>query len=138
MGGSGAVLQTPGDDEVDVKMETIIVAILGSGALSALISGIFGLIQNRKSKQAKIEKELKDIREAQDAIRDAQKLSEKDALRTQLLVMIKEFPQETTDILRLAEHYFKDLGGNWVLTDIFAGWAKIYGIEIPKWFKEDI
>ncbi|MCD7927359.1 MAG: hypothetical protein LUF80_00615 [Oscillospiraceae bacterium] len=31
-------------------METIVVAIIGSGALSALISGFFTLVQNRKKK----------------------------------------------------------------------------------------
>lgn len=34
-------------------MDTIIIAIIGSGALSALISGIFGLIQQRKQEKSK-------------------------------------------------------------------------------------
>ena len=45
-------------------------------------------------------------------IKAAVKLNEKDNLRTQLMVMIKDYPYETSDILRLGEHYFKDLNGN--------------------------
>lgn len=110
-------------------MEPIIVAILGSGALSALISGVFGLIQARKNRQKEIEEEIHAMRKQLD-------LYEKDNLRTQLLLLIKDFPDETTDILRMAQHYFNDLGGNWVLTDIFATWARERGIAIPAWFKE--
>ena len=109
----------------------IVIAILGSGALSALISGIFGLIQSRKSRQKEIEAELK-------ALKLQLATAEKDALRTQLLLMIKDFPDEQTDILRLAEHYFKNLNGNWVLTDIFASWADEKQIQLPAWAKKEI
>ena len=111
-------------------MEPIIVAILGSGALSALISGIFGLIQSRKSKQKEIEEDLKSIK-AKLAI------AEKDALRTQLMVMIKDYPQEKTDILRLSEHYFVKLEGNWIMSNIFQEWCEATDTSIPKWFREE-
>ena len=107
----------------------ILIAILGSGALSALISGLFGLYQARKSRQAQIEEDLADIKTQLET-------AEKDALRTQLMVMIKDYPHETSDILRLAEHYFVKLGGNWVLTDIFITWTKETGTEIPAWFSK--
>lgn len=110
-------------------METIVIAIISSGALSALISGLFGLIQNRKSKQKQIEQDLEEIKSAQ--IR-----SEKDVLRTQLMVMLKDFPQETTDILRLGEHYFVKLGGNWILSDIFQKWAQDNNVSLPNWFSK--
>ena len=108
----------------------IAIAILGSGALSALISGIFGMIQARRSKQAEIEQELKEVKEKLD-------IAEKDALRTQLMVMIKDYPHETTDILRLAEYYFKKLEGNWVMSNIFREWCEATNTKIPKWFKEE-
>ena len=107
----------------------IAIAILGSGALSALISGIFGLIQARKSRAKEIEDELKVVKAKLD-------IAEKDALRTQLMVMIKDFPTEKTDILRLAEYYFDTLDGNWVMSDIFRTWCKTSGTETPSWFRE--
>ena len=109
--------------------ETIIIAVIGSGALSALISGIFGLIQARKSKQKQIEEDLTSIKKQLVT-------AEKDALRTQLMVMIKDYPHERTDILRLAEHYFKDLGGNWIMGDIFASWCNEQEVEIPGWYNQ--
>ena len=107
---------------------TIIVAIISSGALSALVSGIFGLIQARKSRQKEIEEELKEVKEKLD-------IAEKDALRTQLMVMIKDFPNEKTDILRLAEYYFSRLDGNWVMSNIFREWCEASDTMLPKWFK---
>ena len=64
-------------------------------------------------------------------------MAEKDALRTQLMVLIKDFPDERTDILRLAETYFDKLGGNWILTDIFARWCDEYDVQLPSWFNRD-
>lgn len=106
----------------------IVIAILGSGALSALISGVFGLLQARKSRQKEIEADLRDIRKRLD-------VDEKDALRTQMLVLIKDFPEEKTDILRLGEHYFVAKEGNWVMSDIFQKYLEENGIPIPAWFK---
>lgn len=111
-------------------MEPIIIAVLGSGALSALISGLFGLVQARKSKQKEIEESLQGIK-AKLAI------AEKDALRTQLMVMIHDYPSERTDILRLAEHYFVRLDGNWIMSNIFIEWCDHEKIQIPSWFKHD-
>lgn len=106
----------------------VVIAIIGSGALSALISGIFGLVQSRKNRQKQIEEELQEIQQAQH-------IAEKDALRTQLLLLIADYPEETSDILRLAEHYFRDLEGNWVLTTIFNRWMEGHKIVQPEWFK---
>lgn len=100
--------------------ETIILAVIGSGALSALIAGIFQLINNRRDKTDRRFRTL-----------------EKDVLRTQMLLMIKEFPEEKTEILKLGQHYFEDLAGNWVLSSLFLRWLKDNNIEKPDWFKED-
>lgn len=106
----------------------IVIAILGSGALSALISGIFGLIMARKSRQKEIEEDLNDIKRRLE-------IAEKDAIRTQLLVLIKDFPEEKTDIMRLGEHYFVKCTGNWVMSDIFLKYLRDNEIPIPGWFK---
>ena len=106
--------------------ETIIIAIIGSGALSTVISAIITAVSNRRSRLKKIEEKLS-------AIEANQKAAEKDALRTQLLVMIADYPEEKTDILRLAEHYFKDLQGNWVASSVFNKWAADHCETAPDW-----
>lgn len=62
---------------------------------------------------------------------------ERDGLRTQLLLLILLRPTEQTEILRLAEHYFKDLKGNWYMTSIFNKWLETSGIAEPEWLDKE-
>lgn len=117
--------------------ETIIIAILSSGALSALITGLFQLMQTRKSKKDGLESKVDGILEDQVKIMDAQKKHEGDIVRVELKMMIADFPDDETDILRLAEHYFRDLHGNWVMATIFKKWLADRHLELPNWFSED-
>ena len=108
--------------------ESIIIAIIGSGVLSTIVSAIITAIGNRKSRLKVIENKLTKIEENQ-------KAAEKDSLRTQLLLMIADYPEEKTEILKLAQHYFKDLDGNWTATAIFNRWImeRCDGVN-PEWF----
>lgn len=99
--------------------ESIILAVIGSGALSALIAGVFQIINNRREKTDKRFQTL-----------------EKDILRTQMLLMLADFPEEKAEILKIAEHYFGDLDGNWYLTTMFNTWLEQNQIAKPEWFKE--
>ena len=116
--------------------ETIIVAVLGSGALSALISGIFSLISNSKKRRKEITDQLQGITGRLAAIEKNQIKAERDQCRTQLLLMICDYPTESAEILELAKHYFSDLKGNWFATPIFNKWLEEYNIGKPEWFKE--
>lgn len=109
--------------------ESIIIAIIGSGALSTIISLIATALSNRKNK-------LNDIESKLTVIEANQRIAEKDSLRTQLLLMIADYPTEKTEILKLAQHYFKDLRGNWTATAIFNTWLGQYceGVK-PEWFR---
>lgn len=100
-------------------MTEIVLAVIGSGALSALIAGIFQIINNRREKTDK-----------------RFQILEKDILRTQMLLMLKDFPEEKAEILKIAEHYFGDLDGNWYLTTMFNTWLTENNIAKPEWFKE--
>lgn len=117
--------------------ETIIVAILGSGALSALISGIFTLINNASSKKKEIANQMIIMNSRLDKIEKNQLKAEKDQCRTQLLLMIKDFPEEKSEILELARHYFADLHGNWFATPVFNKWLEDYHVGKPEWFKQE-
>lgn len=122
---------------MDNVIVTLIVAVLSSGALSALINGFFQSRRDKRSKENGLESKVDALTKKQTEINDRLILSEKDALRTQLMVLIKDYPDEKTDILRLGETYFSKLGGNWILTDIFAKWCKDSGTQLPPWFKEN-
>ena len=111
-------------------MEAIIISIIGSGALAALISGIFNLVLNRKGRLGHIESDLEKLNEKM-------KTSEKDALRTQLLLMLSDYSHDVPEILNLARHYFVDLKGDWYLTSIFNHWLEDNNIASPGWFNKD-
>lgn len=59
--------------------------------------------------------------------------NEKDNVRTQLLVLMADYPDDTAELMRCAEHYFKDLEGNWYLTPLFAKYLRDRGIVAPEW-----
>lgn len=122
---------------MDNSIVTIIVAILSSGALSALINAIAQGRRDKQSKATGLESKVDALAKKQTEINDRLILAEKDALRTQLMVLIKDYPDAKTDILRLGETYFSKLGGNWILTDIFAKWCEESGTQLPPWFKEN-
>ena len=114
--------------------ETIIIAILSSSVLSALITGVFQLLQNRKSRKKGVEAKVDKIAQEQEQILAAQKKNEKDALRTQLLVMMSDYSSETQEILTLADRYFRQLEGDWYLTSLFNGWLIRTKTTPPIWF----
>ena len=103
-------------------IETIVLAVIGSGALSTVISAIITAISNKNGIKSKVKK------------------IEKDSVRTQLLLMMSDYPEEKQEILTIAEYYFCKLKANWYMTTMFAKWLKKENLERPDWFtggKED-
>ena len=115
----------------------ILLAVIGSGTLGVLITKIFDLVSERRKTKAMHNEEQARMQKELAAIKAALQLNEKDQLRTQLMLMLHDYPGERTEILRLAEHYFKDLGGNWVLTDIFRSWLHSQSIDEPAWLHNE-
>ena len=87
-----------------------------------------------------IERHDKKVEKAEDKekehIQGTLKKLEKDGLRTQLLLLILMKPEETSEILTLAQHYFVDLKGNWYMTSIFNKWLEEHEIAEPEWFNK--
>jgi len=106
----------------------LIGAFLGSGLIQFLIS--------RKDQQKKdsIEAKLQPIGEKIDKILTEQKKTEKDSLRTQLLVMMYSLPNNHEEIMTLAQRYFGELKGDWFYSSLFNKWLKENNIEKPLWF----
>lgn len=118
-------------------MNPIIIAILSSGALSALITGLFQLLQNRKSRKSGLESKVDTLVEEQEKIIKAQKKQEGDILRVELRLLISDFPDKEDDILRLSQHYFSDLHANWVMSSVFQTWLSDRNLPTPPWFTND-
>lgn len=100
---------------------TIFITILGSNALFAFIQFLITRHDTKRSIKSKLT------------------VLEKDVLRTQMLLLILLRPEEKQEILTIAEHYFKDLKGNWYMTSVFNKWLTDHGDDKPEWFdaKED-
>lgn len=101
----------------------VVLAVLGS---SALFTFIQFLISRHDAKHGELKKLEKKIDK-----------SERDSCRTQLLVLMSQYPDQTEEILLVAQHYFIDLGANWYMTSIFKSFCKKQGIELPEWSRSE-
>lgn len=99
-------------------MNSTIVSIISAVLASNALFGFIQFIITRKD----------------NSFKKAMSRLERDVLRTQLLVMVVLKPKETQEILTLAEHYFKDLNGDWYMTSIFNKWLLESDIAQPEWF----
>ena len=95
---------------------TIVLAVIGSNALFAFLQFLIGRHDTKKNIKGKLI------------------VLEKDVLRTQLLLLILLKGEEKQEILTIAEHYFKDLHGDWYMTSIFNKWLKEKTLAEPEWF----
>ena len=100
---------------------SILLGFLGS---SAVLGFIEFLIRRHDDKKGI----LKAILHRMDKI-------EKDSIRTQLLLLMSDYPEERHQIMMLAEYYFVTLKSNWYLTGIFQSYLDRNNIPVPKWFK---
>lgn len=106
--------------------ETILIAVLGGG--NAILFIKFLIERHDRIKEAEKEDEL-------GAINDRLEKLEKDGIRTQLLLLILLRPDEQTEILKVAEHYFCKLKANWYMTSMFKKWCDEQELE-PEWFEQ--
>ena len=79
-------------------------------------------------------KRLKGIEEKLDKIEEKVDKSERDAVRTQMLLMISNYPMNQEGIMSLAEHYFAHLHGDWYATGLFKRWMEDWSVARPEWF----
>ena len=104
--------------------EKVLLAILGTGNVLLFVQ--FLIDRHDRKKERAEEDKIGGIKERLLTL-------EKDGLRTQLLLMILLKPEEQTEILKVAQHYFVKLKANWYMTGIFKKWCDEHGLE-PEWF----
>lgn len=116
----------------------VIGIILGGGVL-----GFIQFLINRadckkeKEKEDQIGQLNKRMDDLENLVKKSIKESDMGDCRTQMLFMIEHSPQDKQQIMSVAEHYFKDLGGDWYMSSKFKGWAQDQTIPLPMWFKDD-
>ena len=66
-------------------------------------------------------------------IKKSQLKAEKDIVRSQLLVLMSDYPENQPEIMETMKHYHVDLNGNWYSTSLFKKWCDKNDIDIPKW-----
>lgn len=106
------------------NLTTILVAVLGSNALLEIVRWLLG--KNDSVKQ---------LNERFDTLEKKLTKSEKDNVRMQLLFLLSDYPGRAEEIMEVAEHYFKDLEGNWFMTRIFKSWLEENKIDVPAWIR---
>ena len=96
-------------------------------------TGFFGLIQFLVARHDQKKGKAKQLTDAIEGLKKKIDRQERDSCRTQLLLLMAIFPDNTDEILKVAEHYFRDLKANWYMTSLFAAWCKKRNIELPIW-----
>lgn len=99
---------------------TAVVSVIGAIVGSGLIQYFINRADDKKDKLSAIEKKLDK--------------TERDACRTQLLLLMAYYKEDKSEILTLAKHYFDDLQGDWYMSSMFNKWLKLNNIDVPNWF----
>lgn len=55
-----------------------------------------------------------------------------DTTRNQLLTLMKSYPDNEEEIMKVAKFYFKDLDGDWYMTSLFIKWGEEKDIDISE------
>lgn len=110
-------------------MKDILITAVSTGA-------ILGFIQFLITRHDGKDEDKKAVADALNKINEQLKKNEKDTLRTQLLLLILLQPNEQSEILKVGEHYFRVLKGNWYMTNVFAKWCKKHDLD-PDWFETE-
>lgn len=106
------------------------------GLVMTLVKPIREKITHSKERAEQMQKNFDSLDGKISKVQAEQVKSEKDALRTQLLVMFADYSEDKSQILELAHRYFAELNGDWYLTPIFNKWLETNNIGKPEWFRD--
>ena len=67
-----------------------------------------------------------------DSISDQMTELKLDTTRNQLLTLIKNYPDNEEEIMKVAKYYFKDLNGDWYMTSLLIEWGEEKGIDVTE------
>lgn len=119
--------------------QEIILAAIGSTGLWQFLRF---LVLNHKKKKFDMDQAVQDMQKElsilhgnQEEMKESLAKNERDSVRTQLMLLMSDYPDNTSEIMAVAQHYFDDIGGNWYMTSMFNQWLESRDIGKPDWFK---
>ena len=122
---------------METTVWAVVAACLGSTGLFTLLGELLRARREKSDKKNSLKREIDEMKtEVSDTKKTCMRL-EKDECRTQLLLMMSDYPDDRAEILQLGAHYFGDLDGDWYLSSMFAGWLRRQGLDKPDWFDKE-
>lgn len=110
----------------------------GFTVLVLLLNRWFTKRDHRLAKNDDEEKRIEALESGITILKSSLDRSERDTCRIQMLIMMTHYPNETSQIMKLAQHYFGDLQGDWYMTGVFNKWLVDNNIGKPEWFDPKI
>lgn len=108
----------------------VVIAIISGVLTGAVFSFIQFMIQRKDQKNNDIE----DIKKAIDDLRDEMMDIRQGNARSELLLLLNDYPDNEGEVLKQAEKYFVQLKGDFYMTSLFTKWLSLNHITIPGWF----
>ena len=104
-----------------IKSVSELVAAVGVIGAAAVGAGTWCVSQANASTN----KKLDDISAKIDVV-------ELNSTRNQLLTLMSDYPDNESEILKVADYYFNDINGDWYMTELFTKWCDSRGIDVNK------
>ena len=120
---------------MDNVMEFLI-GVLGGGTIVKLLELVFSRKDKKEDKHDELLSALNDVKKDMSLMKQDLQTQNLNQLRTEMLVMMNHYENETFEIMRLAHRYFVECGGDFTMTSIFSQYLKDHNIEKPLWFDE--
>ena len=107
--------------EISQKVRDVAALITAAGVIIAAVIGAVSWAT--KTITAKVDDRMTVMETSMAEIR-------RDTVRTQLLLLINDYPDNKHRILTVAKAYFHDLEGDWYVSGLFAEWAAEHDVDI--------
>lgn len=120
---------------MEKAIEYIITFVCGGTAIK-LLELFFQRKDKKEDKNNEVLQAINEIKADVNQVKNDMQLQKQNQLRTEMLVMMNHYENETFEIMRLAHKYFVEEGGDFTMTSIFSQFLKTHNIEKPLWFDE--
>lgn len=104
-----------------MEIGAIVIAAVGSTALFNFIQYLLARKDKKEDALADIHTDLKDVKEQ--------------LCRTQMLLLMADYPDRIDELMKVAQSYFVDLQGDWYISTIFSAFLASKKLPAPAWFK---
>lgn len=108
-------------EKIVKKTKSLADIITAVGVIGAALLGVGSWIATNINK---------DVNDKLDTIIEKVDTAEQNATRSQLLTLMSDYPDNESEILKVAQYYFKELDGDWYMTSLFTKWADERGIDV--------